>query len=456
MRFSSPQHPPHLSIINRAVPVEALRGDAGNVQGRPYGPPSNDYQSQPASYGPSRNPPGDPPRDPGPPPNPYGGGGAPFGGGPPEGRPPDGGGRRQNPYGPPGPQDGFNNNSNGQEDLAALLRLMGRTPRIGKDGAKPQPLTKADPSSWKTWRIHMEWIIAMRHFHYNQYEQKAAVMALLQEDAIAATRGVNAQLFDDDFTVTNLLDRLEERFCSEKATEQAMSEFQNAAQKVNETIIMFHGRLWALHVHAYPAMHDDDRFRDRELINRFRFGIRDKQIVANQQFQRPTTWREALLSVTNAEAGIASFARISYGSSRRGSGIHSLREKVRKLDEGAGSSSPNEAVDSLQPRGACYNCKETGHHRASCPHPAKRDGRGAGGRGSRGGRRNTPGTSSARGTGRVGKSSSPRGRGFGRRGRGASSRRGRVNALKREELPDADTTLPQDPIGDKEEKSPFQ
>ena len=179
-------------------------------------------------------------------------------------------------------------------------------------GLKIEPLTVADPVEWTYFRARFEKYV--NHKQWDGLEAKRALYFLVQNAAATAVEGrvtqaqVNAPVAgaapaggwanndpNRPFTLLNMLETWEACFLAGRGAQQAVGEFEDAAQAVGETTQCFHGRLFTIYVRAYPNVPAENRNTDMNLIRRFLGGMRDREaakIVASTK--NPLLYTQAL------------------------------------------------------------------------------------------------------------------------------------------------------------------
>ena len=246
-------------------------------------------------------------------------------------------------------------------------------------GPGVEKFSSGAPEEWMTWR--RTFLVVAQIQGWNAQRAKREIVAAMKGRAAMITRDI--AYADNAITTANLLDSYEARFVPQAASRLARNMFAQNAQRPDEDIRDFHGRLRELFMRAYPD-YANDAEASTILIDQFTRGLVDRVIAQYVADQNPGNYTDALTFAEN---------RFANDQSR---GIHQIA-----------AMSPNGFMAAIgQGAQLCYYCNKPGHIKRDCfsflraqgkPVPTRgtfrgrragrrgRGGRGGRGRGGRGG-----------------------------------------------------------------------
>ena len=277
---------------------------------------------------------------------------------------------------------------------------------MARMGLKMDHFDDPDPANWIKWRYKFENYV--RLMEWDPPQAKRALVALVSgnagfvvagaftQDQVDAPGGPAAEpaggwgegygagnAHNRPFSLAALLDLMEAKILAGRGGQQALSEFQEAAQMVGESIQAYHGRLHSIYLRAFPEMPANLRNTDKILITRFVNGIRDKAVSLTVQQNNPMNdFNRALELVAQAEAGKLNFERENARSLGSKGTINALMAAGRKRNDVSGNL-PSGLLQKLGLRtpagttGACHNCGKLGHLKRNCwsaTNPSSREG----------------------------------------------------------------------------------
>jgi hypothetical protein len=157
--------------------------------------------------------------------------------------------------------------------------------------------------------------------NYKMPTVATAILGQLRGRAADIGRALQGKEADYD-TLDRFLDKLRTLFVSPAYREKARAAFLSRKQGPEESIIVFHGILLALHEAAYA---EADR-QQATLIRQFISGLKNPEIVKQLVIAKPTTYQEALESALRWEGDLDVVALTLQWQKKGGSGVlsHSI------------------------------------------------------------------------------------------------------------------------------------
>lgn len=269
---------------------------------------------------------------------------------------------------------------------------------MARMGLKMDHFDNPDPASWIKWRYKFE--NYARLMEWTQPQAKRALIALVSGDAGFVIAGswtmdqVDApgepqpepaggwgdgygagNAHNRPFSLAALLDVVEGKILAGRGGQQALSEFQEAAQMVGESVQAYHGRLHSIYLRAFPDMPANLRNTDKILITRFVNGIRDKAVSLTVQQNNPMNdFNRALELVAQAEAGKLNFERENAKTLGAKGALNALMVAGRKKKDAMRNLPPGLLQKlglntSPGTPGTCHNCGKPGHLKRHCWSP---------------------------------------------------------------------------------------
>ena len=263
-----------------------------------------------------------------------------------------------------------------------------------------------DPSSgesWITYRAHFELIAKL-----NNWEDKDArrILASHMSGAAAhATLHIPVEATDDSKTLDDLIKNYNEIFLPKASSETARINFDLSKQQPGEPLIQYASKLRCLFLHAYPeqALNMAEGEKNRILIRRFIYGLRDPGVQREVFRKEPESFTAALAAALNETSLVEAQNQMRMGLISGDSAVGGAVSLV-------GNSNQQKKMVAYD---ECRICYKKGHWAKDCPNKNFQGGRGRG-------------QFQFRGRGSAG-----RGKGF--RGRGMTGRRptrhGQIAAL---------------------------
>ena len=237
------------------------------------------------------------------------------------------------------------------------------------------------------------------YYQMDREEKLQQLKSCLSSRAISFVRTLSNRCTS---SYRRLCARLRDRFAGTERPEVLRTSFNDLKQRVDESLDEFADRVQTQAYQAYPGQ--DQAFLDMMATNGFMRGVRDRFPVLEAAKTDPQTVRQALSAIKNHSALVKAILGKSSQSSSRQVSFAEDQQAVRQTlvyrqpptppraqtdskATQAGSTGINErymfpSAPQSQPRSPprspnrksrpmhdrCYNCDQTGHFRAECPH----------------------------------------------------------------------------------------
>ena len=254
------------------------------------------------------------------------------------------------------------------------------------------PLSEDTGEAWRNWREHFESVQEMNGWTNKKARQE--LRSSMIKGANAKISGIPTEAQGDQVKpVKDLLDLYESRFTSMVDTLEAETEFLDALQAEEESILDWSTRLRGLYRRYQPKMPESQIEVSKELIQKFCRGINDKDILRVVVRSQPTTFLDALTLAQSDALARNTASSIFYGT--KGHKISAVgRGASRGAPRGRGAA---QGTSSDSRERACWGCNQPGHIQRECPNSNSDAPRNAGMRRGRGGGQRSRGNRGGRG-----------------------------------------------------------
>ncbi len=219
-----------------------------------------------------------------------------------------------------------------------------------------------DATAWATWITRFETVANIAG--WNAARMKAELKAGMSRAAALVTRDKDIQ---DPRTFNQVKADYQDRFITPADSDQARAEFSLAQQGAEESLLEFHSRLRELFTRAYPAAmgNIDGAPMEQILRDRFISGLLHPAIKEYTWDKRPANYIECLAVVQRKQATLQLHSPSPQGSSN---------QTNRSSNDPRSQSSVHTASASTFGNGSnagtnftCHFCKTTGHMLRQCP-----------------------------------------------------------------------------------------
>ena len=280
---------------------------------------------------------------------------------------------------------------------------------------RPDPFSSADGQEWLIWRKNYEEMVSLNKWDNQEHRERSKKEAFCKITGEAKRRILNLTSNGEQETLAAFLDRIQSRYLTPAASEQAKSEYDACVQLPNEDILTYQSRMRQIYIRAHPdnaaTLEDDSQLR-----RKFIMGLLNPVIKTYVFDQRPATYAAAGEAAMNKAATEATVG----GAPVPGGQINSFGG-MNAVQDGSSTPSTSQANRNLRRNGPsgsapasaplCWTCGQPGHLARECDRvdsnamvDTMRRGRGRGRRG--GGGRGAP----RRGRGRGSATAPGRGR----------------------------------------------
>jgi len=247
----------------------------------------------------------------------------------------------------PGSDSDPDPNPNPDPDPNPRAAGMADRDNLGK-AVRVRTFSTAKAEDWMTWRRYFATLAEM--WRWDRRRAKGELVLAMDGEAARVTSDIDLL----GLSLEEALDAYEKRFITTAGAELAETDFLQARQMTDETILAFHARCRELFLRAYPGEPTEGMGLAKSLRRVFVWGLTSQKISVYVWDRRPETYSDCLQK-----------AQEKYSTEQ-------LCKEIKKAGLHAIPGPPGEEKVAFPPKssgqkGTCHGCGNPGHYIRQCP-----------------------------------------------------------------------------------------